>query len=185
MEKPHLNINKRCVNCDEVFIKPANFGNKKWVRRSFCSRKCSSMSQIGKKKAPHTDKWKIANSILHRGKRNSLETRKKMAISKFGEMNPNWRGGISTETQLLRNSMEYKLWRNAVFERDKWICIWCFKKGGWSKKEKRQIILNADHIKPFISYPELRFAIDNGRTLCEDCHRTTDTYGAKRIQTDQ
>lgn len=89
-----------------------------------------------------------------------------------GEKNVNWNNGISrlnkTERQLLMQTSEYKLWRKAVFERDNYTCVWCGLKA---------VKLNADHIKPWRDYPELRFAIDNGRTLCEKCHRTTDTYG--------
>ncbi len=78
-----------------------------------------------------------------------------------------WKGGKMKENDRIRGSIEMKLWRKAVFERDKFTCIWCGQIGGE---------LNADHIKPFAHYPELRFAIDNGRTLCVPCHKTTDTY---------
>jgi len=79
-----------------------------------------------------------------------------------------WKGGVSPINELLRKSPEYKLWRMVVFTRDKFTCVWC----GYKGKN-----LHADHIKPFALYPELRFAIDNGRTLCKDCHETTETYG--------
>ena len=87
-----------------------------------------------------------------------------------GKKNCNWKGGITPFNKQIRQSLEYKLWRTAVFERDNYTCIWCGKRG---------VILNADHIKPFSQYPELRFAIDNGRTLCINCHSKTDTYKGK------
>ena len=82
-----------------------------------------------------------------------------------------WKGGVSSINELMRKSPEYKLWRKAVFARDNYTCIWC------GRKDKT---IKADHIKPFAFYPELRFAIDNGRTLCDKCHRTTETYGKNR-----
>ena len=88
-----------------------------------------------------------------------------------GEKNYNWQGGITPIHSKIRNSLEMKLWRKAVFQRDNWTCVWCGNDKGGN--------LEADHIKPFAHYPELRFAIDNGRTLCKGCHRKTDTWGWK------
>lgn len=92
----------------------------------------------------------------------------KKRISVALRSNKNGIGHKLTPDKLIRNSMEYKLWRKAVFERDRWTCIWCGYKG--SK-------IQADHIKRFSEFPELRFAIDNGRTLCGDCHRKTHNWG--------
>lgn len=74
-------------------------------------------------------------------------------------------------------SLEYKLWRKAVFKRDNYTCIWCGIKGSEPKG-----FLNADHIKPFSLYPELRFELSNGRTLCVPCHKKTDTYKGKILK---
>ena len=107
-----------------------------------------------------------------KGRKHVLETKMKISKSNRGRnigINNNmWRGGITPINEKIRKSFEYKLWREAVFKRDNYICIWCGQKGGK---------LNADHIKPFAFYPELRLAIDNGRTLCIDCHKKTITWG--------
>lgn len=104
----------------------------------------------------------------------SDETKKKIGIANSrphpwaqGENNHKWKGGITPINTKIRNSTEYRDWRIAVFERDNYTCQECGSRG---------VTLNADHIKPFAYYPELRLCIDNGRTLCVPCHKETDTY---------
>jgi hypothetical protein len=123
---------------------------------------------LGKK---HSDEYKEKMSIVLKGRKHSSDWVKKQADSQRGEKAHQWRGGISSKNKIIRESLEYKLWRTAVFERDSYTCIWCGDNKGGN--------LEADHIKPFYLYPELRFAIDNGRTLCHKCHQTTTTYGKK------
>lgn len=105
----------------------------------------------------------------------TVETRRKLSESHRGEKSYLWRGGITQENKRIRNTIEYRLWRESVFKRDNYTCVWCGTRSGNGKSVK----LNADHIKPFALYPELRLAIDNGRTLCEPCHKNTDTFAGR------
>ena len=66
------------------------------------------------------------------------------------------------ETGRDRTSKDYKLWRLAVYERDDFTCQECGSRG---------VRLNAHHIKSWRKHPDLRFAISNGITLCESCHK--------------
>jgi 5-methylcytosine-specific restriction endonuclease McrA len=88
--------------------------------------------------------------------------------SRKDESNPNWKGGtwkcIAKERRILMAQLEYKTWRKAVFERDNYTCQFCHKRGD---------DLEADHIQPWSTHPELRYDVNNGRTLCLKCHRTT------------
>ena len=128
----------------------------------------------GKRGSLQTEETKRKISDAHKGKKKpwagkhiTEAGRKKLRENK-GAKCYNWKGGITPINQAIRNSLEYKLWRKAVFERDKYTCVFCTARGGY---------LEADHIKRFSDFPELRFAIDNGRTLCKPCHLKTDTYG--------
>lgn len=90
---------------------------------------------------------------------------KRCAIA--GERNPSWQGGITPSNRLRKFKSEYKEWRKQVFERDNYTCVFCGARG---------VELNADHIKPWAKYPQLRYTLSNGRTLCVPCHKTTPTY---------
>lgn len=94
-----------------------------------------------------------------------------------GENAPNWLGGKTKKEKLLRKRQEVVEWRVKVFERDNYTCQEC----GARSQKGNKVVLNADHIKPWAIYPELRTELSNGRTLCEPCHRKTKTYGRNAI----
>lgn len=107
--------------------------------------------------------WNKGLKGIGKGIKRSSETRKKMS----GRNCHLWKGGITPENKKIRSSIDMRIWRIAVFERDGYTCQVCKKVG---------VILNSHHIKSFAHYPELRFDIDNGVTLCEDCHKLTDNF---------
>lgn len=125
---------------------------------------------VGKK---HSEETKKKMSESAKGKIISVETRKKISSAMSGDKAPNWQGGKTLENFTIRHTLDYRLWRESVFKRDDYTCQECGSRNGNGKK----IVLNADHIMPFSDYPELRFDINNGRTLCVPCHRKTPTYG--------
>lgn len=62
-----------------------------------------------------------------------------------------------------RNSSEMRKWRKAVFERDNYTCQLC---GAYGP----DVELHAHHIQSFKDNEDLRFVVENGSTLCKDCH---------------
>lgn len=144
--------------------------NQKWERRNTW-RTHFKKWQSG---SPSTQFW--TRPAWNKWKKLSEEHKKKLKWKRekaSWERNHNWKGGVTPENMRIRKSFEYKLWRQAVFERDNYTCVWCGWESHWD--------IEADHIKPFSLFPELRFAIDNGRTLCKTCHKTTDTYWFKLL----
>jgi hypothetical protein len=75
-----------------------------------------------------------------------------------------WRGGVSSENRLIRYSAQMEQWRKEVFTRDDFTCQSCGIRGTY---------LEAHHIFRFAYFPDLRFNVANGVTLCRPCHDQT------------
>ena len=173
-------VEKMCPICEIVWTVPYYKRNK----TIYCSHSCSS-------KAKWID-WKASGKIQEVSKKISdshLKAHKNGSIDRFGENAPGWRGGTVDLNNSIRSLKRYKIWRSEVFERDHYTCVECTQSG---------VYLNADHIKPLsymireydikttrhaIGCKEL-WNITNGRTLCEKCHKATDTYGIGALNYD-
>jgi hypothetical protein len=109
--------------------------------------------------------WKLSEEAKkNHSKPCTEENKKRMRESQLGTGNNNWKGGISRNKHC---TAEYKQWRSNVFQRDNWTCQTCGIRG----KD-----IEAHHIKKWADYPELRFELDNGITLCRECHKLTFNY---------
>lgn len=168
--------NLTCEGCDCVFDSKSR--NKK---QKYCTQSCRGIHlDAGVRFKKGEASWnKGTNKSGMSGKAHSPETKEKMKQSSLGEKASNWKGGVTAINYRIRRSGEYKAWRLSVFERDNYTCVHCGNKSAAGNR----VVLNADHIKPFAFYPKLRFDINNGRTLCEPCHKKTDTWGAHKDMT--
>lgn len=91
---------------------------------------------------------------------------------KRGDKHWNWKGGVSTINQILRQRIELKEWRKKVFERDSFTC---------QKYGKIMGSIQAHHIHNWADYPELRYELSNGITLSQKAHNEFHSkYGKKK-----
>jgi hypothetical protein len=118
-----------------------------------------------------------------KGKTQSMEAKEKMRKSftperiatsiknlpkaKKGSESPCWKGG--QKRPYIHTGWRYYEWRSRVFERDNWTCQTCGKRS----KVGEPVYLEAHHIKGWSKYIKLRYDVENGTTLCKECHRLT------------
>lgn len=169
-----MTLRKNCEHCGDDFS-----ARRSYVR--FCGNSCSNrwkarnFPQPKSCFKPGNAPWNAGKSVSGMsGKRHRCESKEKIRTANSGDRAPNWRGGLTELHYRERRSERYSAWRKSVFERDNYTCCEC----GARCSEGNRVRLEADHIKPFSTYPELRCDVSNGRTLCSQCHRKTPTYGA-------
>lgn len=147
-------LKKRCFSCVKV--------KEPKKSRGMLGRRHSEESKAKMRKP----RFGVKN--LHRiGAKHSPATRLKISrslrkVARRGDQCHNWKGGVTAGNVKARQCAEYKEWRRLVYERDSYTCQHCGDKRGGN--------LHAHHKKGFADYPDLRYDVDNGLTLCTSCH---------------
>jgi hypothetical protein len=137
----------------------------------------------------HSEKSKkkigLANSISLKGKKLSEETKGKLR----GKNHWHWKGGITSLNRQIRQCDKYKSWRQSIFIRDDFTCQECGDKGGGNlqahhhKRPFPELLQEVKQNLPLIDLYEAVMIytpfgdIENGKTLCEKCHKKTKNYG--------
>lgn len=99
-------------------------------------------------------------------KRYGVENYVELFKGKFiGENSPVWNERTNYKRHE-RATHEYIQWRSDVFRRDNYTCVCC----GSRSTKGAAITLNAHHIQNWKDYPQMRYIVDNGATLCKKCH---------------
>jgi len=136
--------------------------SKRFAKTNYCSIKCAKKLSDGWKKniimLNGKDRVRSGEKHPFYGKHHTLETREKMSLAKTKE--EKFTGFKNSQNYLQRRVFKKQI-QKQVFERDNYTCQLCMERGG---------DLQVDHIQSWSEYVELRFSLDNCRTLCAACH---------------
>jgi len=183
----------KCKNCNKEYIGRGKF---------FCSKSCKTsysnktnnpakrqdvkekirLSRFGKPTISRESHWNWKGKkdiVLYcqdcKKRIKSIPYGKKANIkycqicTKKGDRSHRWKGGTTPQRLKEYKCQEYKNFVNNVLKRDDYTCQYCGIKNGCGKNVDLQI----HHIKSYAEYPNLRFDITNGITLCKECHNNT------------
>ncbi len=177
-------VNKRLVSChlptDEIIAAHQSGETTIEIGKRYGAEK-SVIGRLLKKAGFRLDDLNILTPLQRQARKNRYALH---GLRQRGENSHRWKGGRTDLRALIRPSAKYKAWRTAVFQRDNFACQHCGCKGG---------SIQADHIYPFSRILDdhqittleqadecaALWDVDNGRTLCESCHRRTPTWGSK------
>jgi len=192
---------KNCTICWKEYFKKQTTSRKVWALSKYCCKVCNSIwftrawyTATRGRKLTEEQKAKRPSLFQKGHTKHWAENLKKYRAEWWRSWNY-WKSGYLLKTtwrkqelnKSIRWSRKYKDWRTQVFQRDDYTCQQCgIKSGCWKK-----VLINADHIIPFAklvtqnnisSFEEAMdckklWKLGNGRTLCVDCHYTTETYG--------
>lgn len=152
-------IVKDCLACHKEFsVRPS------LARVNTCSRSCANKIRVWTPERRQRLSLKMMGNTRGVGRTLSTETRKKISESHKGPKSYLW---IADRSKLKddhkdRGGQLHREWSKNIKNRDGWKCK--ISNGDCSGR------LEAHHILSWSDYPELRYEINNGITLCHAHH---------------
>jgi len=193
---------KHCSVCAAKYIKRKDIsGNRNpfWGKKHSSKTKKEISSKVAGRFGKQASNWKGGVSIKYRvcidcgcklGSHDSVRCSRCNGVKHRCSGHWNWSGGITVLSDLIRNTAEYQSWRVGVFERDNYTCKECGRFGCYLQAHHikefyillREFLVKYNQFSPIedketlsrlsMSYDPF-WDIDNGETLCEECHNLT------------
>ncbi len=163
-------IKKNCLVCQkEILVQPYNEKRKKFCSRICLAKKTIAMSWIGRK---HTKEELQKMSLVHKNKPRILTEQGRLSFKEKMSGINNWKWikdrSLLKDDNKDRGGQLSRDWGRNVKFRDSWKCR--------IANENCSGRPEAHHILSWANYPELRYNLDNGRTLCKKCHKKKTAY---------
>jgi 5-methylcytosine-specific restriction endonuclease McrA len=141
---------------------------------------------VGMQGKKHTEASKLKMSLSHKGHYHTLESRIKISMTQSkrqGNERESFKEFQEPDNRRIRKLRQWKVWREAVFKRDNYICQKC---------ETTTEQLHPHHLLSVkdcldLGFKEEIFNPDNGITFCPKCHKEEDMFqkGIKRVHLNQ
>lgn len=152
-------------------VKPRHHNDTKrgvpqWWRNEIDIDRAVELYESGMTLAEVGDEFGVKYSVIaHRMDERGYKRRSVNDYAKpTGPDHHRWRDDITdAERANRRDGNAQKAWRNEVFERDGFACVACGDDTGGN--------LNAHHLNSHDQHREQRWDVENGATVCEDCHK--------------
>jgi hypothetical protein len=151
------------------------------IRQSEETKQKIRLANIGKKLSSET-KEKVRHANI--GKHHSKETINKLRLINIGRTGANagnWKGGKTTLIRSIRASLKYSKWAALCRTRDFWTCRECNEHSKDLNVHHKYSFLDIIKNNNILTLDEamncsLLWDLNNGVTLCCDCHRKIHSY---------
>jgi len=189
---------KRCKSCASKGKNNSNYKDGRTINKFYCIDCAAEVKGYKTKRCyscARKEQYKDSRNHPMFGKNHTQKSKSKMSDTrKILYKNPknhwNWQGGKSPLRQRLYSASNYSEWRTKVFKRDSYICQECGQHGGSLEAHHKNEfhIIFAEFLKEYDQFSPIEdketlvrlamkykpfWEIDNGKTLCKDCHNLT------------